>query len=135
VLVLLAVYDAISVYKTKHMVTIVNAGMDSKLPLMLIAPNKPELFVYQKRFQKRRQQRSFFRRGWDVIEPIILVVIDHIFLHNAYPAIGAMFGTLLGCIVMYTVTIKGSSAQAGLPFLNSGAILGFFAGGLLSGFQ
>jgi presenilin-like A22 family membrane protease len=36
---------------------------------------------------------------------------------------------------MFTVTIKGNSAQAGLPFLNLGAILGFFAGGLLSGFQ
>jgi presenilin-like A22 family membrane protease len=135
VLVLLAIYDAISVYKTKHMVTIVDAGMDSKLPLMLIAPNNLNYSFIKSGFKKEGSNEAFFVGVGDVVEPTILVVSAHIFLHNAYPVIGAMFGTLLGCIVLFTVTIKGSSAQAGLPFLNLGAILGFFAGGLLSGFQ
>jgi len=135
VLVLLAVYDAISVYKTKHMITIVDAGMDSKLPLMLIAPNNLNYSFIKSGFKKEGSNEAFFVGVGDVVEPTILVVSAHIFLHNAYPVIGAMFGTLLGCIVLFTVTIKGNSAQAGLPFLNLGAILGFFAGGLLSGFQ
>jgi presenilin-like A22 family membrane protease len=133
--VLLAIYDAISVYKTKHMITIVNAGMDSKLPLMLIAPNNLNYSFIKSGFKKEGNNEAFFLGVGDIVEPTILVVSAHIFLHNAYPVIGAMVGTLLGCIIMFTVTTKGSSAQAGLPFLNLGAILGFFAGDLLSGFQ
>jgi presenilin-like A22 family membrane protease len=135
VLVLFAVYDAISVYKTKHMITIVDAGMDSKLPLMLIAPNNLNYSFIKSGFKNEGSNEAFFLGVGDVVEPTILVVSAHIFLHNAYPVIGAMFGTLLGCIVLFTVAIKGNSAQAGLPFLNLGAILGFFAGSLLSGFQ
>lgn len=131
VLVLLAIYDAISVYKTKHMITIVDASMDSKLPLMLIAPNNLNYSYIKGGFKKGGSNEAFFLGVGDVVEPTILVVSAHIFLHNAYPVIGAMLGTLLGCIVLFIVTIKGSSAQAGLPFLNLGAILGFFAGGLL----
>ncbi len=135
VLLLLAVYDAISVYKTKHMMTIVDAGMDSKLPLMLIAPNNLNYSFIKSGFKKEGSNEAFFVGVGDVVEPTILVVSAHIFLHSAYPVIGAMFGTLLGCIVLFTVAIKGNSAQAGLPFLNLGAILGFSAGGLLSGFH
>lgn len=135
VLVLLAIYDAISVYKTKHMITIVNAGMDSKLPLMLIAPNNLNYSFIKSGFKKEGNNEAFFVGIGDIVEPTMLVVSAHIFLHNAYPVIGAIFGTLLGCVIMFTVTTKGSSAQAGLPFLNLGAILGFFAGDLLSGFQ
>ena len=135
VLVLFAVYDAISVYKTKHMMTIVDAGMDSKLPLMLIAPNNLNYSFIKSGFKKEGSNEAFFLGVGDVVEPTILVVSAHIFLHSAYPVIGAMFGTLLGCIVLFTVTLKGNSAQAGLPFLNLGAILGFSAGGLLSGFH
>jgi len=60
------------------------------------------------------------------------VVSAHVFLHSAYPVIGAMLGTLVGCVVLFTVAMKGN-VQAGLPFLNFGAIVGFFAGVLVSG--
>jgi presenilin-like A22 family membrane protease len=43
-----------------------------------------------------------------------------------------MLGTLAGYAVLYTFVMKGKP-QAGLPFLNSGVILGFFIGVLLSG--
>ena len=38
-LILLAVYDAISVYKTKHMIVMAEGVMDLKLPLLFIIPN------------------------------------------------------------------------------------------------
>ncbi|HET8687160.1 MAG TPA: presenilin family intramembrane aspartyl protease PSH, partial [Methanosarcina sp.] len=90
VLVLLAIYDAISVYKTKHMITIVDAGMDSKLPLMLIAPNNLNYSFIKSGFKKEGSNETFFVGVGDVVEPTILVVSAHIFLHNAYPVIGAM---------------------------------------------
>jgi hypothetical protein len=43
-----------------------------------------------------------------------------------------MLGTLAGHVILSILVMRGKP-QAGLPFLNSGAILGFFAGVLLSG--
>lgn len=132
-LVLLAIYDAISVYKTKHMITMADAGMDTKLPLMLIAPTRLNYSFIKSSFKKGGSNEAFFLGVGDVVEPTILVVSAHVFLNSAYPVIGAVLGTLLGCTVLFTVTMRGSGAQAGLPFLNFGAILGFFAGVLMSG--
>lgn len=132
-LVLLAVYDAISVYKTKHMVTMADAGLDKKLPLMLIAPKRFSYSFIKSGFTKGGVNEAFFLGVGDFVEPTILVVSAHVFLGSFYPVIGAIFGTLIGCIVLFNVTIKGSGVQAGLPFLNFGAISGFFAGVLVSG--
>lgn len=132
-LVLLAIYDAISVYKTKHMVTMADAGMDTKLPLMLIAPKRLDYSFIKSGFKKGGNNEAFFLGVGDVVEPTILVVSAHVFLDSAYPVIGAVLGTLLGSIVLFTVTMRRSGAQAGLPFLNFGAILGLFAGVLVSG--
>ncbi len=131
-LVLLAIYDAISVYKTKHMITMANAGMDTKLPLMLIAPKRLDYSFIKSGFKKGGSNEAFFLGVGDVVEPTILVVSAHVFLQSIYPVIGAVLGTLLGCIVLFIVTMRGSGAQAGLPFLNFGVILGFFAGVLIS---
>ncbi len=54
-LVLLAIYDAISVYKTKHMVSMAEGVMDLKLPIMFVIPKKPELFFLDGRLQTGRK--------------------------------------------------------------------------------
>ena len=131
-LVLLAIYDAISVYKTKHMLTMVDANMEQKLPLMLIAPKNLNYSFIKSGFKKEGGNEVFFLGVGDLVEPTILVVSAHVFLDSVYPVIGTMFGTLVGCIVLFSPVLKGST-QAGLPFLNTGAILGFFAGVLVSG--
>jgi presenilin-like A22 family membrane protease len=132
VLVLLAIYDAISVYKTKHMITMVDAGMDTKLPLMLIAPKDLNYSFIKSNFKKEGDYEAFFLGVGDVVEPTILVVSAHVFLSSVYPVIGAMLGTLVGCVLLFSPVLKGK-VQAGLPFLNTGAILGFFVGVLVSG--
>jgi presenilin-like A22 family membrane protease len=131
VLVLLAVCDAISVYKTKHMITMADAGMDTKLPLMLTAPKKLNYSFIKNGFKKEGGNEAFFLGVGDVVEHTILVVSAHVLLHSAYPVIGAMLGTLVGCVVLFIMAIKGK-AQAGLPFLNFEAIVGFFASVLIS---
>ena len=73
VLVLFAVYDAISVYKTKHMITMVDAGMDTKLPLMLIAPMNLNYSFIKSGFKKEGGNEAFFLGVGDVVEPTILV--------------------------------------------------------------
>ena len=39
-LVILAVYDAISVYKTKHMITLAEGVIDLKTPILFVIPKK-----------------------------------------------------------------------------------------------
>jgi presenilin-like A22 family membrane protease len=131
-LVLLAIYDAISVYKTKHMLTMVNANMDKRLPLMLIAPKNLNYSFIKTGFKKGGGNEAYFLGVGDFVEPTILVVSAHVFLDSVYPVIGATLGTLVGCMVLFSPVLKGK-VQAGLPFLNTGAILGFFVGVLLSG--
>jgi presenilin-like A22 family membrane protease len=48
------------------------------------------------------------------------------------PAFLAAVGTLIGYAVLMVV-VMGGKPQAGLPFLNTGAILGYVAGCLIAG--
>ncbi|MCL7475748.1 MAG: presenilin family intramembrane aspartyl protease, partial [ANME-2 cluster archaeon] len=47
------------------------------------------------------------------------------------PALGAAVGTIVGFAALMALVAKGKP-QAGLPFLNTGAILGYVAGCLWS---
>jgi len=75
----------------------------------------------------------------DAVMPTILVVSANIFLDSplkymgiSYPSIGAMIGTLIGYAALMVFVMKGKP-QAGLPFLNTGVILGYVAGVLITG--
>jgi len=134
-LILLAVYDAISVYKTKHMVTMAEGVMDLKLPILFIIPKHADYSFIKESFNEGEKREAFFMGLGDAVMPTLLVVSANVFLENgvfSYPVIGAMLGTLVGHILLSIVVMKGNP-QAGLPFLNTGAILGFFIGVLLSG--
>jgi presenilin-like A22 family membrane protease len=128
-LVLLAVYDAISVYKTKHMITLAEGVIDLKTPILFVVP-------------KRRDggERGAFIIGMgDLIMPSILVVSANVFLKGwrlagiiNLPALGAILGSLVGLGVLLSYVASGKP-QAGLPPLNGGTILGFLVGWALMG--
>jgi presenilin-like A22 family membrane protease len=135
-LLLLAVYDAISVYKTKHMITMAEGIMDLKLPILFIIPKHARYSFLHEDFKKGEKREAFFMGLGDAVMPTLLVVSASVFIPGSgvisYPVLGAMMGTLAGYAVLYSFVMKGKP-QAGLPFLNSGVILGFFVGVLLSG--
>lgn len=135
-LVLLAIYDAISVYKTKHMVTMAEGIMDLKLPILFVIPKSSKYSFLHEDFKKDEKREAFFMGLGDAVMPTMLVVSANVFMDSngwvSYPVLGAMLGTLAGYVVLFMLVMKGKP-QAGLPFLNSGVILGFFAGVLLSG--
>lgn len=134
-LILLAVYDAISVYKTKHMIVMAEGVMDLKLPLLFIIPKNSNYSFIKESFKEGEKREAFFMGLGDAVMPTLLVVSANVFLENggfSYPVLGAMLGTLVGHVFLSILVMRGKP-QAGLPFLNSGAILGFFAGVLLSG--
>ncbi|AAM30605.1 presenilin family intramembrane aspartyl protease PSH [Methanosarcina mazei] len=134
-LILLAVYDAISVYKTKHMITMAEGVMDLKLPILFIIPKHRDYSFIKESFKEGETREAFFMGLGDAVMPSLLVVSANVFIENggiSYPVLGAMLGTLAGHVILSILVMRGKP-QAGLPFLNSGAILGFFAGVLLSG--
>jgi len=142
---LLAIYDAISVYKTKHMIDLAEGVMDLRLPILFIIPKHMKYSFIEDSFNKDdgKDREAFFMGLGDAIMPTILVISANVFLvqkHNidlvggfiTYPAIGAMIGTLVGFFALSVLVMKGKP-QAGLPFLNSGVIIGYIVAVLISG--
>lgn len=139
-LVLLAVYDYIAVYRTKHMVALAEGVMDLRLPILLVIPKHWSYSFLTEKFDKEEREAFFMGLG-DAVMPTILVVSAYHFIEKTtlpligavnIPAIGAMVGTFVGFAVLMGLVMKGKP-QAGLPFLNGGVILGYVAGSLLAG--
>lgn len=133
-LLMLAIYDAISVYKTKHMVTMAEGIMDLKLPILFVIPKHLNYSFLQEDFKSEEKHEAFFMGLGDAVMPTLLVVSANVFMksNGIYPILGAILGTLVGHVVLSILVMKGKP-QAGLPFLNSGVILGFIIGVMISG--
>ena len=81
-LVILAVYDAISVYKTKHMITLAEGVIDLKTPILFVIPKKRDYSFIQEGIGKLDDggERSAFIMGMgDLIMPSVLVVSANVF--------------------------------------------------------
>jgi presenilin-like A22 family membrane protease len=143
-LILLAVYDAISVYKTKHMITLAEGVIDLKTPILFVIPKRRDYSFIRDGIGKLDDggERAAFIIGMgDMIMPSILVVSANVFLKGwriagiiNIPALGAIIGSLAGLSVLLYFVSSGKP-QAGLPPLNGGTILGFFLGWALVGFS
>ncbi len=130
-LVGLAIYDAISVYKTKHMIDLADTVMDLKLPVLLVVPKIrnysliKETKSLKQKLKDNEERDAFFMGLGDVVMPGILVAASFRFIENGLPiAVSVMIGTLVGFIILMTFVIKGKP-QAGLPCLGGGAIAGY----------
>ncbi len=140
-LVVLAAYDAISVYKTRHMVTLAEGVMEIRAPLLFVVPRKRGYSFRREGLGSGEARGAYFLGLGDAIIPTVLVIsanwsldLPQVELFGIWanlPALGAMLGTYLGFAVL-SMTSR-DKPQAGLPFLNGGAILGFFLAALVSG--
>jgi presenilin-like A22 family membrane protease len=128
----LALYDAISVYKTKHMIDLADTVLYLKLPVILVIPKirKYSLIRETKSLKEKlrddEERGAFFMGLGDVVMPGILVAstFHNIAGNGLLIALSVMLGTLLGFTALMRAVIKGKP-QAGLPYLCSGAILGY----------
>jgi presenilin-like A22 family membrane protease len=136
-LVALAVYDAIAVYRTKHMLSLADTVIDLRLPVLLVIPKvahyrfraESSKFKEAKPENKGEREAMFMGLG-DLVMPTILVISALQFSGPGWeglPALGAAIGTLVGYAGLMGYVLKGRP-QAGLPLLNGGAIVGFLAG-------
>lgn len=134
----MAAYDAFSVYKTKHMIYLADNLMDLKLPVMLVIPKKrnysllKETKSLKQKLKDGEERKAYFLGVGDFVIPGILAVaaFHNIASNGLIIALAVLAGTLLGFIALMTYVVKGKP-QAGLPFLCSGAILGYLVAGFL----
>ncbi|HLE97769.1 MAG TPA: presenilin family intramembrane aspartyl protease PSH [Candidatus Thermoplasmatota archaeon] len=144
-LVAFAVYDAIAVYRTKHMLDLADSVLELRLPIMFVVPRtRGYSFLKEKGLKARAAEgegavrEAMFMGLGDVVIPCILVVSALHFLNAdgvaavgplggpALVALATVLGTLVGYAVLMAFVLRGNP-QAGLPSLNGGAIVGFFA--------
>jgi presenilin-like A22 family membrane protease len=139
-LLALLVYDAIAVYGTKHMLSLAEVVTDMKLPILMVMPGSagydypsaPNLTAVRQ--QPVEDREALFMGLGDVVIPGTLVVSAFIWLPahpevlgiggNLWAGLGALLGSLLGYALLMRLVLRGN-AQAGLPFLNGGAIVGY----------
>ena len=132
----LAVYDAISVYKTKHMIDLADTVMDLKLPVLLVVPKISgySLINETKRLKEQiaegAKRDAFFMGLGDVVMPGILVAAVYFKTHDLLVTSSIMLGTIIGFSILMIFVIRGKP-QAGLPLLNTGAILGYALSSLI----
>jgi presenilin-like A22 family membrane protease len=141
-LILLAVYDFIAVYKTKHMIKLAEGVMDLKLPILFVLPRRLDYSYVRSKMQKLepgKEREAYFMGLGDAVMPTVLAVSATAFMTNVprigftnMPAIGVIIGTLVSYAVLMYFVMKGKP-QAGLPFLCTGAIIGFLLGCLAIG--
>jgi presenilin-like A22 family membrane protease len=145
-LVALGIYDFVAVYETKHMISLAEGVVDLKLPVLFVLPrNRGYSHVKwareasqvsgEEKFEKRE---AFFMGLGDAVIPTVLVISANSFMSAPaigfinVPALGAAAGTIVGYAALMWFVLKGKP-QAGLPFLNSGAIGGFLIASYIVG--
>jgi len=142
----LMVYDAIAVYRTKHMVSLADAVTDMKLPILMVMPDSPS-FDYpsaaplrEQRARPVEERSALFMGLGDVVIPGTLVVSAFVWLPSSPHVLGVAgdllvaLSVLAGSLVGYAALMRRvatGNPQAGLPFLNGGAIAGYVVGFLL----
>lgn len=139
-LVILAIYDAISVYKTKHMIDLADTVMDLKLPVLLVVPKIrhysliKETKSLKEKLKDGDERDAFFMGLGDIVMPGILVVAVYISSssNGLALAFSVLAGTLVGFAILMVFVMKGKP-QAGLPCLCGGAIAGYLISGLILG--
>lgn len=143
-LVLLMVYDYISVKRSKHMLTLADGVMHQKMPIMFVMPKKLS-YSYRKTgitiSDDTKDKGAYMLGMGDIIFPAILVVSAQVYtafsgILNvcgiALPAFGAMLGSVAGLILVLVLVNKGKP-QPGLPLINGCAIAGFLLCCLVAG--
>jgi presenilin-like A22 family membrane protease len=125
------------------MLTLAEGVMDMKVPILFIIPNNLKFSYRDYKYNSQNEREAFFMGLGDAIMPTILVVSANVFIAEAYmqipligalnvPALGAAVGTVIGFAVLMILVARGKP-QAGLPFLNTGAVLGYVIGCLSVG--
>jgi presenilin-like A22 family membrane protease len=139
-LIALAIYDYIAVYRTKHMISLADVVTEMRLPILMVMPSSAGYDYTQApslqatREQPVEEREATFMGLGDVVIPGALVASAFIWLpsHPAVAGVGAnlwvALAAIVGSLVGYALLMRrarSGNPQAGLPFLDGGAIAGY----------
>ena len=124
-LVVFAVYDYISVYKTKHMVTLAKAAVDNQYPLMFTLPSQGGMKIKDLTFDNRGTHSVIMLGFGDMAIPELLIISSAIYnpLHVALFIALTLAGAL--CALGFLFFFNHGKPAPGLPYINTGVIIGF----------
>lgn len=124
-LVVFAVYDYISVYRTKHMISLAKAAVDEKLPMLFVFPGTRGFSMDDVTWDERPEGGVMMLGFGDIALPSILVASSAVYGLSTSIAF-LLFPLIGGLIGMGSLLFLGVKKPApGLPFINSGTIIGF----------
>ena len=131
-LIIFAVYDYISVYKTKHMIALAEAAVDENLPLLFVIPSRRGTKLNDITFAGRGEHGAMMLGFGDIAMPSILVVSAFTYSYPVnwfYFVLFTMIGVLAAMFLLFFTNVE--KPAPGLPYINTGAILGFLAAFIL----
>lgn len=142
-LVLLAIYDLVSVYGTKHMLTLAEGAMRGRLPVVLVVPmTLPFSLLGEEEGDSFAPEGAIVIGLGDAVIPGLLATSAALYgpgdpavvaeIALSAPVVGVMAGTVLGLVTLFVLPAEGE-AHPGLPFLATGAILGYLVGAAIVG--
>ena len=125
ILIVLSLYDIISVYYTKHMVTMAYRMLKSRAIFGLIIPE--HLSGYDERMDAVRPGAGFLvLGGGDVVLPMLLTC--SVYFANPTSAYTAVIGVLVGVTANHVVLTRFQRPIPALPLIATFTILGAIAG-------
>jgi presenilin-like A22 family membrane protease len=146
----LAVYDAVSVYGTEHMLDLADGVLDLNIPVVLVVPLSWSYSLLSEGVPDDAtegtdadEREVFFVGLGDAVMPAVMAASAAFWSPApAYrlpvvptmglPTLLSIVGTFVGLGVLLRMVLKGR-AHAGLPLLNGGAIGGYLVGSVLAG--
>lgn len=130
-----ALYDYIAVFRTGHMLSLADAltSIDAPLPAAIIIPTSTRFF--DTRTHELTSEHSVTVGLGDFVIPSLLAVsaavwttapaITLLGVQIPWPALGAIGGVIIGNVGVLYVLARYNRALPGLPFINTGAVIGF----------
>ena len=133
-LIILAVYDYISVFKTKHMITLAKVALDESIPMLFVVPESYDFDMSSLSIENRGENKAVLLGFGDVAIPTVLVVSSTVYGTGKALAPAFFFLPFVGGIIgmIYLMFFMKRRPAPGLPAINGGVIGGFVLALILS---
>lgn len=140
-LVIMAAYDAYSVYVSEHMQSLGSGVVDLKLPMVFVVPATAGFSMRDVGDLEDLESSAMLLGVGDAMFPGLLAASAATFLDEAptvfaglnAPALGALVGALVGMVALEVMLFKIRRTHAGLPILNTCVLAGYLVGVLAAG--
>lgn len=124
-LIVFAIYDYISVYKTKHMVSLAEIAMKESLPMLFVMPTQKGVDMTQVNVDQGENRKALMLGFGDVALPSIMVVSSAMYGagNMIWFILFPLVGGIIGMSILFSSLVK--KPAPGLPLINSGVVGGF----------